>query len=159
MDSLHRTPLPPPVHGSASFNSRPKPPSRLGSFQQSEAQNPFGGYSAPINTSPRLSSSYDTQVKNPIDMDLFLRATLKLVFAFGRFAQYASVIRRTWPLVAVIRYIYLVTKTIAVTIFMLLLLEGSTNFLFLPSLQCRRATHVVKIYNHAPSAVVLFKPG
>ncbi|KAK4790181.1 hypothetical protein SAY86_017485 [Trapa natans] len=60
-NSPDRIPLSPPVYGSSSFNSRPKPPSRLGSFQQSEAQNPLGGYSDPMSTYSQSSLSYDTQ--------------------------------------------------------------------------------------------------
>ncbi|KAK4780772.1 hypothetical protein SAY87_016878 [Trapa incisa] len=57
-----RIPLPPPVYGSSTFNSRPKPPNPLGSFQQSEARNPFVGYNDPINTYSRSSLSYHAQL-------------------------------------------------------------------------------------------------
>ncbi|KAK4762488.1 hypothetical protein SAY86_008256 [Trapa natans] len=69
---MHRTPLPPPVRSSASFNSWSRPPSRLGSFQR-ESPNSLGGYSASISPSSHLSASNDTQIcpiclSNPKDM-------------------------------------------------------------------------------------------
>ncbi|KAJ6751555.1 hypothetical protein OIU85_002028 [Salix viminalis] len=100
-----RVPLPPPMYSAASFSS--SKPSRPASFEPSVPS--YQGHSQPFSSAPPATcSTYDNQQSQAtLSADLTAKLTSSLLY---RFALFASVIRRTWPLVVGIRHVATVEK-------------------------------------------------
>uniref|UniRef100_A0A6N2MNG4 VWFA domain-containing protein n=1 Tax=Salix viminalis TaxID=40686 RepID=A0A6N2MNG4_SALVM len=100
-----RVPLPPPMYSAASFSS--SKPSRPASFEPSVPS--YQRDSQPFSSAPPATcSTYDNQQSQAtLSADLTAKLTSSLLY---RFALFASVIRRTWPLVVGIRHVATVEK-------------------------------------------------